>query len=269
MKWLILACVVLATLVVAPAGAEETCPQVVAIAARGSDQNADKGEFVGPQRYGSRTSTGYEGRNLAGFFHYVDARHPGLMDEVYVLALDEQTYPAAMGLPPLAQEGEDLSPPMVAERLAHIVTTYSLPDLARRATVGAVESVWRGMHRAPEAVAEYERTSGCRPRYIAVGFSQGVVVNKGLERQIPLDGAVAIGNPLQPGTGMMSWLPLPGANIRRVSYCLDTDFVCRFNGDNAMRAAETKARDHASYFVQPRPQDEKIADTFAEWVRSG
>lgn len=269
MKQLILACAVLAALVVAPAGAQEACPKVVAIAARGSDQNADKGEFVGAQLYGARTSTGYEGKNLAGFFHLVDARHPGLMDDVYVLALDEQTYPAAMGLPPLAQEGEDLTPEMVAQRLGHILVTYPFPELARRATVGAVESVWRGMHRAPEAVAAYERASGCRPRYIAVGFSQGVVVNKGLERQIPLDGAVAIGNPLQPGTGMVSWLPLPGADIRRVSYCLDTDFVCRLNGENAMRAAETKARDHASYFVQPRPQDEKIADTFAEWVRSG
>lgn len=266
---MLLTLALLATFVAPPAGAEEACPQVVAIAARGSDQNADKGEFVGPQRYGARTSTGYEGKNLAGFFHLVDARHPGLMDDVYVLALDEQTYPAAMGLPPLAQEGEDLTPPMVAQRLVNILTTYSLPDLARRATVGVVESVWYGMHRAPEAVAEYERTSGCRPRYIAVGYSQGVVVNKGLERQIPLGGAVAIGNPLQPGTGMVSWLPLPGADLKRVSYCLDIDFVCRLNGENAMRAAETKARDHASYFVQPRAEDEKIADTFAEWVRSG
>src|SRR5690625_1689716 len=85
---------------------EQTCPDTVVLAARGSDQNEEYGEYFGPQRYSEQAepSNGYEGPNLTALFHQVEQSHPGTMDSVYVLALDDEAYPAAMGLPPLAAD---------------------------------------------------------------------------------------------------------------------------------------------------------------------
>src|SRR5699024_6051635 len=81
---------------------EQTCPDTVILAARGSDQNEEYGEFFGPQLYSEHAepSNGYEGPNFTAMFHQLEQRHPGTMDSVYVLALDDEAYPAAMGLPP-------------------------------------------------------------------------------------------------------------------------------------------------------------------------
>src|SRR5699024_12017432 len=87
---------------------DETCPDTVVLAARGSDQNEENGEYFGPQRYSENAepSNGYEGPNFTALFHQVEQRHPGTMDSVYVLALDEDAYPANMALPTFV-EGDD------------------------------------------------------------------------------------------------------------------------------------------------------------------
>src|SRR5699024_11784155 len=91
--------------------AHQTCPNPVVLAARGSDQNEEYGEYFGPQRYSghSELSNGYEGPNFTALFHQVEQRHPGTMDSVYVLALDDEAHPASMDLPPLAGEGGGLA----------------------------------------------------------------------------------------------------------------------------------------------------------------
>src|SRR5699024_5363946 len=110
-----ISCFILAGMT-APAGhaaaQEQTCPDTVVLAARGSDQNEEYGEYFGPQRYSehSELSNGYEGPNFTALFHQVEQRHPGTMDSVYVLALDVDAYPASMDLPPLAEESENLGP---------------------------------------------------------------------------------------------------------------------------------------------------------------
>ena len=90
---------------------DQTCPTTVVLAARGSDQNEENGEYFGPQRYSdnAETSIGYEGPNFTALFHQVEQRHqePWI---VSVLALDEDAYPANMDLPPLAEEGETSVP---------------------------------------------------------------------------------------------------------------------------------------------------------------
>ena len=111
----------------APAGhaaaPEQSCPDTVVLAARGSDQNEDYGEYFGPQSYSeySEPSNGYEGPNFTALFHQVEQRHLGTMDDVYVLALDDKAYPANMDLPPLAEEGENIGPIELVQRAVGIV----------------------------------------------------------------------------------------------------------------------------------------------------
>ena len=55
------------------AAQEQTCPDTVVLAARGSDQNEDYGEYFGPQLYSEHAepSNGYEGPNFTALFHQV------------------------------------------------------------------------------------------------------------------------------------------------------------------------------------------------------
>lgn len=67
------------------ASASEACPAVTIVAARGSDQDPEHSDFLGPARYGERMSNGYEGPNIAGLLHLAEERHPGLFDDAEVL----------------------------------------------------------------------------------------------------------------------------------------------------------------------------------------
>lgn len=242
------------------ASAAEACPAVAVVAARGSDQNPEQGEYFGPQTYGEHShSNGYEGPNLTALFRLVEERHPGTMDRVQVIGLDEHAYPAAMGLPPLAEEGEKLSPAGVVRRLDEVLRTHPLPDLARRVTFGVAHSVHAGVRNAPGVVAAYEAESGCRPSYVVAGYSQGAIIGTALERHLGdrLIGAIHIGSPVP------RWVVTAP---RVINYCLDGDFACDLTPDSALNALETRASLHASYFVQPRPYDAVVADEFARWV---
>ncbi|APT93633.1 hypothetical protein CPHO_03315 [Corynebacterium phocae] len=249
------------------------------VAARGSDQNAAQGEYLGPQTYGTRTSNGYEGRNFISFFHFVDSRHPGLMDKVQVIGLDEEQYPAAMNVPPLAKEGEVLSFGQVLERMHFIVTHYSLGQMAWGTTFGLLDSLRRGEENAPGVVAEYERRTGCKPRYIVAGYSQGAIVATSLEKPLAaqgkLHGAFYLGNPLHRPAGMSVWYPHQLAPLpphARIDYCLAGDFSCTLTPENALLALRDKAKLHASYFQDaaagnPTAQDIAVADRFASLIR--
>ena len=101
------------------------------LAARDSDRNEEAGEYFGPQvdsEY-AEPSNGDEGPNFTALFHQVEQRHPGTMDSVFVLALDDAAYPAAMGLPPLADEGENLGPVEMVQRAVVIMHQYPIREM--------------------------------------------------------------------------------------------------------------------------------------------
>ena len=62
-------------------------------------------------------------------FHQVEQRHPGTMDRVYVLALDEKAYPANMDLPPLAEEGENIGLIELVQRAVGIVQQHPVHEM--------------------------------------------------------------------------------------------------------------------------------------------
>ena len=253
---------------VASASGVEACPDTVVLVARGSDQNEEQGEYVGPQRYSERApeSTGFEGRNFAALFHKVEQRHPGTMEGVYVLALDSEAYPAAMNLPPLAQEGEDLSPLQLMQRAFGILQQHSLGEMAYSVTFGAIDSLRTGARNAPKVVDNYETTTGCHPRWVAAGYSQGALVATSVEGYLAetgrLHAMLTFGNPLHQVPWAKNRAGLPGN--RSVDYCLDGDFVCDFSLGAANRALATKAERHASYFLgESSEQDVQVIDAVA------
>ena len=255
------------------AALEQTCPVTVVLAARGSDQNEEYGEYFGPQLYSgnSAPSNGYEGPNFTAMFHQLEQRHPGTMDSVYVLALDDEAYPAAMGLPPLAEEGENIGLIELVQRAVGIVQQYPIHDLIHSVAVGFIDSVRSGMSNAPKAVEEYEATTGCNPHYVGAGFSQGALVTPSVEKYLAntgrLKGAVTIGNPLHKYPWAMERAALPEG--RRVDYCLNGDFVCDFSLEAASDALSTKAEVHASYFLnEPTAQDVRVIDAVAGLLNS-
>ena len=261
----------------APAGhaaaPEQSCPDTVVLAARGSDQNEDYGEYFGPQSYSeySEPSNGYEGPNFTALFHQVEQRHPGTMDDVYVLALDDKAYPANMDLPPLAEEGENIGPIELVQRAVGIVQQYPIHEMLHSVTFGFIESLRTGMSNAPNVVEEYEATTGCSPRYVVAGYSQGALVTTGVEKYLAntgrLEGAVTIGNPLHKYPWAMERAELPQG--KRVDYCLNGDFVCDFSLEAASDALSTKAEVHASYFLnEPTTQDIEVIDAVAGLLNS-
>lgn len=252
---------------------DETCPDTVALAARGSDQNEENGEYFGPQRYSehAEASNGYEGPNFTALFHQVEQRHPGTMDSVYVLALDEEAYPANMDLPPLAEEGENIGPIEMVQRAVGIVQQHPAHEMIHSVTFGFIDSVRSGMSNTPKIVEEYEATTGCSPRYVVAGFSQGALVTMSVEKYLAntgrLEGAVTIGNPLHKYPWAMERAALPEG--RRVDYCLTGDFVCDFSLEAASDALSTKAEVHASYFLnEPTAQDVRVIEAVAGLLNS-
>ena len=255
------------------AAPEQTCPDTVVLAARGSDQNEDYGEYFGPQVYSEQAepSNGYEGPNFTALFHQVEQRRPGTMDNVYVLALDEEEYPANMDLPPLAEDGENIGPIELVQRAVGIVQQRPIHELMYSVTFGFMDSVRSGMINAPRVVGEYEATTGCNPNYVVAGFSQGALVTTSVEKYLAntgrLKGAVSIGNPLHKYPWVMERASLPEG--KRVDYCLNGDFVCDFSLEAASDALSTKAERHASYFLnEPTAQDIRVIDAVAGLLNS-
>lgn len=252
---------------------DQACPHTVVLAARGSDQNEEYGEYFGPELYSenSEPSNGYEGPNFTALFHQVEQRHPGTMDRVYVLALDNEAYPAAMGLPPLAEEGENIGLIELVQRAVGVVQQYPIHDLIHSVTFGFIDSVRSGMINAPKVVENYEATTGCNPNYVVAGFSQGALVTTSVEKYLAntgrLEGAVTIGNPLHKYPWVMERAALP--KDKRVDYCLNGDFVCDFSLAAASDALSTKAEVHASYFLnEPTAQDVRVIDAVAGLLNS-
>lgn len=263
----------LTPLVAQAAQSHQNCPDTVVLTARGSDQNEEYGEYLGPQTYSeyADASNGFEGPNFTALFHQVEQRHPGTMGNVYVLALDDQEYPAIMQLPPLAQEGEDLGLVDILKRLFGIIQRYPVGDLLHSVLIGFIDSLRTGMDNAPKVVEEYETTTGCKPQYVAAGFSQGALVSMSTEQYLSetgrLKGAITIGNPLQQIPWAMDQAAIQ--DQMRVDYCLDQDVVCDFSLEAANDALSNKAEVHASYFLtEPTAEDIHVVDAVAKLLNS-
>lgn len=284
------------------ASAADDCPAVVVVAARGSDQNPEEGEYLGGQRYADSApweSNGWEGRNWISFFHFVQAHSQAsgqsVMDDVFVLGLDESAYPATMQLPPLAEEGEELDAFQMSSRVGEIVRTHRIDKLVRSVTIGALDSIQEGRANAPGVVADYEARTGCAPQYVIAGYSQGAIVGTSLERHLaatgrlagvmylgnpllrPNSGGTVLGNPVRGGglaeVAPRHFRPQPAAlpKEKRVNYCLRGDFSCDLTGQSALEALSDKAERHASYFLDaaagnPTRSDVRAAEAFIGWV---
>ena len=180
---------------------------------------------------------------------------------------DEEAYPANIVMPPLAEEGEDLELIEIVQRAVGIVQQYPIGQLLHSVAFGLTDSLRAGMNNAPKVVEEYEATTGCSPRYVTAGYSQGAVVSTSVEKYLEdsgrLKGTVTIGNPLHNYPWVMERAALEPS--RRVDYCLTGDFVCDFSAKAASDALSTKAEQHASYFLdEPTAQDIKVIDAVAD-----
>ncbi|AWB84505.1 hypothetical protein [Corynebacterium liangguodongii] len=269
------------------ANAQERCPAVAVVAARGSGQNTQ----VIPTRYANGaawTSNGWEGETIRAFLQKAESRysatHGGasVMNDVEVIGLEPRYYPAVF---PQYDTPEIAIPATIAQAVG-LAAQYTVPMLqtARRAGAEFLDSVNVGRVGVMRAINDYEASTGCRPGYILVGFSQGAMVvlehEKELAARGQLAGAVYLGNPntaagdpatvgIQGGVGgILGALPFnsktAAATPNRVNYCLPLDGVCDISVAT-LRGLEG-GNNHGRYFLAPSPWDDQVADSFGRFV---
>jgi len=268
-----------------------SCPAVVIVAARGTDQNKDTDQYFGPQQYvpDGAVSNGYEGPNLTGLFRLAESRNPTTMEDVYVLSLDEEQYPATMGVPTVAETGEEISTLELFKRVGVILHQAPLGDLIQSAALKFQDSLETGQRMAPQVVDNFEASTGCAPRYITAGYSQGAIIGTGLEDHLAakgrLVGGVYMGNPLaRPnvkdtvgtparGGGLLeavptNYLPSGASSAKHLDYCLRGDFVCDLTVASTVDAINTRMKVHGSYFQgEASADDARVADELAGWIK--
>ena len=282
LRGIVAAAVALGSVLVAPVAvqAQEQCPALAVVAARGSGQNGG-GNWT-PQNYGgSFWSNGREGPTLRAMFHYFESRYNwdtgrSLMNSVKVLGLDEGKYPAAAPV-------EDVKPPTDINSALNIVREVVLPQAALFR-----DSFVNGTHGVLAQINEYEASSGCHPQYVLAGYSQGAVVTAGVERQLAqqgkLAGVINLGSPYTgkdtpgrigtglAGDGILAWTPLKAgklSNAPRIEYCVKDDPFCDFNPRKYLNPQSVDYTAHGSYFQwrSSLNQDrDTAARTFASWV---
>jgi hypothetical protein len=241
------------------AGAADTCPSVVALVARGSEEND-----VYAATSANGHSNGYEGETLHRFLAYTTAVHPDLFasdersGERAVLALDADHYPARF---PVGEPGEAPDPATLVGGVGMFI-----------------DSMAQGLPGGMRMVEQYESSTGCRPDYVGLGYSQGVAALTPVQHRLAsegrLRGAVYLGNPFHRapeliGGGAMSTVPVH-------SYCLDDDFVCDTGPRSALLAVQDDegAGAHDRYFADAAgdpsaasAQERAAADVFAGLIR--
>ncbi|MGV0361411.1 cutinase family protein [Corynebacterium minutissimum] len=269
----------------APAAhADEHCPAVVFVAARGSGQNSQ----IYPTQYsnqGGRASNGWEGESIRAMLrnaesHY-QATHGGnsLMKDVYVLGLEPKYYPATF--PEYTVPNVGL--PSTAAQALGVVLQYAKPVM--NTAVSALDqfshSVETGKRGVMSAINDYEGATGCHPQYILSGYSQGAMVIASHEKELAnrgqLAGVVTFGNPLtrkndpsvvgntQGAGGPMGFMPYPRATGNRVDYCLPLDAVCDLSV-GTLYAAEPTGGSHGQYFFTHHEWDYQVYDSIGRFV---
>lgn len=269
----------------APAAqADEQCPAVVFVAARGSGQN-DK---IYPTQYsnqGGRASNGWEAESIRMMLQNTEARyqatHGGnsVMKDVYVLGLEPKYYPATNP----EYTVPNVALPTTAAQVLGLVLQYAQPTIGT--AVSAVDqfshSVETGRRGVMSAINDYEAGTGCHPQYILSGFSQGAMVIANHEAELALRGQLAgvvtFGDPLtrrndpsvvgntQGAGGPLGFMPYPRATANRVNYCLPADGVCDLSVNNLYSAAPSGGS-HSHYFFRAYPWDNQVYDAIGRFV---
>lgn len=271
------------------ADAQTRCPAVAVIAARGSGQNTQiyrtKYSWAAPW-----TSNGWEGETIRAFLQHAERRyaatHGGnsLMKDVEVIGLEPRYYPATF---PEYDVPSVAVPSTILQALA-LALQYANPVwmMARRAATEFVDSVQIGRTGVMQMVNDYEHRSGCRPKYILSGYSQGAMIllehERELARRGQLAGVVYFGNPNTAAGdwstvgvpaggagGMLGFLPFntktAGATPNRVNYCLPQDSVCDLS-IQTLQASQPTGGNHARYFRWPSRWDNQVSDAFGRFV---
>ncbi len=271
------------------ADAQTRCPAVAVIAARGSGQNTQiyrtKYSWAAPW-----TSNGWEGETIRAFLQHAERRyaatHGGnsLMKDVEVIGLEPRYYPATF---PEYDVPSVAVPSTILQALA-LALQYANPVwiMARRVATEFVDSVQIGRTGVMQMVNDYERRSGCRPKYILSGYSQGAMIllehERELARRGQLAGVVYFGNPNTAAGdwstvgvpaggagGMLGFLPFntktAGATPNRVNYCLPQDSVCDLS-IQTLQASQPTGGNHARYFRWPSRWDNQVSDAFGRFV---
>lgn len=271
------------------AQAQQRCPAVAVIAARGSGQNAQ----VYRTNYAPEapwTSNGWEGETIRAFLRHAEGRyratHGGnsLMKDVEVIGMEPRYYPAIYP----DYEAPSITAPATLLQALGLAVQYASPVLMqlRRAATEFSDSVNVGRSGVMQLIADYERASGCRPKYVLSGYSQGAMIllehERALARRGQLAGVVYFGNPNtaagDPSTvgvagggagGMLGFLPFntrtAGATPNRVNYCLPLDAVCDLSIP-VLQAAAPTGGSHAKYFTWSNPWDNQVSDSFGRFV---
>lgn len=268
------------------------CPEVAVVAARGSEQNMD----LEPTRYVDGSiweSNGYEASVISALLTDAEARHvdatgESLLRDVPVLALDESVYPAALPLPVIVEEGEEIAALELASRVNRLLRETPLPTIAEEAATGFLASMRAGVNGTVPRIQEWEKTTGCAPQYLLVGYSQGALVLTAQEQELAeagrLAGVLYLGNPLltpdDPSAvggaasgGLLRAVPAEvqrtASGVPRINYCLAGDFVCDTSLDALTSAASHGGVGrHEAYFTAEDADatDAVVAERFASWI---
>jgi hypothetical protein len=257
---------------VAQPDTSQVCPEIVVLAARGSEQN----EHLEPTSYSPESlwmSNGYEAESVRAFLHYAETRHreqtgTSLLADVQVLGVDDSIYPASLPLPALAERGENLDLSQTGSRVGEILRQTPAHVIAQDAVGGLLGGLESGINGTMGFVDAWEARTGCRPGYILIGFSQGAVVlipqEPKLKERGQLIGSLYIGNPLHP---VVSAGP---SRSDSVNYCIDGDFACNLTSSTGQTALANGGGVHGEYFGavdgRQREGDGDVADRFAGWI---
>lgn len=276
-----------ATIATPVAAAQDSCPAVAVVAARGSGQTQ-----VAPTSYsgGPRTSNGWEGETMRAMLRTAESRyaatHGGasLMKDVDVIGLDPSYYPAAYPALP------DPNVPIPDGTLARARLAADLAIPAVNVTLAAAgqftESVTAGRDGVMRGIDDYQNRTGCAPQYVLTGYSQGAMVVAEHERELArrgqLAGVIYLGNPMTRAGdwstvgvagggagGMIGSLPVNSVSVaatdHRVNYCLPQDGVCD-TSEQTLRESQGNGGNHGRYFLAPSPWDNQVVDAFGSWV---
>ena len=271
------------------ADAQTRCPAVAVIAARGSGQNSQ----IYPTRDSGGaawTSNGWEAETIRAFLQHAERRytatHGGnsLMKDVEVIGLEPRYYPATF---PEYDVPEVAVPSTLLQALG-LAIQWANPMfmMARRASNQFLDSVKIGRGGVMQMINDYQGATGCRPKYILSGYSQGAMIllehERELARRGQLAGVVYFGNPnTAPGDwstvgvrgggagGILGVLPFntktAAATRNRVNYCLPLDAVCDLSVQT-LEASRATGGNHARYFRWSSRWDNQVSDAFGRFV---
>lgn len=243
-----------------PAAAENTgtdpaeqCPSLVIVSARGSEEEEAEQNGTG------LTSDGWEGPTIHRFLSFASSAHPTVIREenVSLFGIDDGHYPARF---PVPDDLEGLTGAQLSSDTALLT-----------------DSLVRGVPGGLDQVKAWESSTGCRPDYITVGYSQGVLpvvaVQQWAAQNHRLRGVVVIGSPVGGVPGQVTPVLEAPPGVPSMNICAVDDVVCA-PGERSFRSAVADEDDigvHADYFKaavsgQPTALEQEAVDTLAGWI---